>query len=121
MSLPVMLVLVFVSLFGLALLALRSLRRDDQARLKDGTRRITHITEVDGMEGPVVTLQDLFLFDYHAGVDEQGRFRGTLRPTGLRPHFLDTLADHGIPVPPGIFGSGDGRAGEYSRAGEFGR
>jgi pilus assembly protein CpaF len=87
-----------------------------QARLKDGTRRITHITEVDGMEGPVVTLQDLFLFDYHAGVDEQGRFRGTLRGTGLRPRFLDTLADHGIPVPPGIFGVGEhGRIGEHGR------
>jgi pilus assembly protein CpaF len=75
-----------------------------QARLKDGHRRITHITEVDGMEGDVITLQDLFLFDFHAGVDEQGRYRGALRSTGLRPRFLDTLADRGVAVPPGIFG-----------------
>ena len=81
-----------------------------QSRLKDGTRRITHITEVHGMEGDIITLQDLFVFDFHAGVDEDGRYRGALRGTGLRPRFLDTLADRGIPLPPGIFG-----AGEYLR------
>ena len=43
-----------------------------QSRLKDGTRRITHITEVDGMEGDIITLQDVFAFDFHAGVDEHG-------------------------------------------------
>jgi pilus assembly protein CpaF len=75
-----------------------------QTRLKDGTRRITHITEVSGMEGDVITLQDLFLFDFHAGVDEHGRFRGTLRSTGLRPGFLDRLIDRGILLPPWIFG-----------------
>ncbi|HZO63599.1 MAG TPA: CpaF family protein [Kribbellaceae bacterium] len=75
-----------------------------QARLKDGTRRITHITEVTGMEGEVITLQDLFLFDFHAGVDEHGRFRGTLRATGLRPGFLDRLADRGVRLPPRMFG-----------------
>jgi pilus assembly protein CpaF len=70
-----------------------------QTRLKDGTRRITHITEVEGMEGDVITLQDVFTFDFHAGVDESGAFRGTLRATGLRPRFLDRLADRGISVP----------------------
>ncbi|GAA1662926.1 CpaF family protein [Kribbella yunnanensis] len=75
-----------------------------QARLKDGTRRITHITEVTGMEGEVITLQDLFLFDFHAGVDERGWFRGGLRPTGLRPGFLDRLADQGVYLPPRMFG-----------------
>jgi pilus assembly protein CpaF len=75
-----------------------------QTRLKDGTRRITHITEVNGMEGEVITLQDLFLFDFHAGVDEHGRFRGTLRSTGLRPGFVNRLADHGIYLPPQLFG-----------------
>jgi pilus assembly protein CpaF len=74
-----------------------------QARLKDGTRRITHITEVVGMEGDVITLQDLFVFDFAAGVDENGRFRGTLRSTGLRPTFTDRLAEHGIPLPAGLF------------------
>ena len=76
-----------------------------QARLKDGTRRITHITEVDHLEGEVITLQDLFVFDFHAGVDERGRYRGVLRSTGLRPRFVDTLADRGIRVPPGVFGA----------------
>ncbi|MGE5133160.1 MAG: CpaF family protein [Gemmatimonadota bacterium] len=75
-----------------------------QARLRDGTRRITYITEVDGMEGAIITLQDLFLFDFHAGVDEQGRYRGALRPTGLRPRFLDKLADRGIRLRPEAFG-----------------
>jgi pilus assembly protein CpaF len=74
-----------------------------QSRLKDGTRRITHITEVTGMESEVVTLQDLFVFDYHAGVDEHGRFRGTLRPTGIRPALVEHLADQGIPMPAGLF------------------
>jgi pilus assembly protein CpaF len=75
-----------------------------QARLKDGTRRITHITEVDHLEGDIITLQDLFLFDFHAGLDERGRYRGVLRSTGLRPRFLDTLADRGVSVSPGVFG-----------------
>jgi pilus assembly protein CpaF len=71
-----------------------------QARLKDGTRRFTHITEVVGMEGEVITLQDLYLFDFRAGMDERGRFVGSLQPTGLRPYFLDKLADRGVPVDP---------------------
>ena len=74
-----------------------------QSRLKDGSRRITHITEVQGMEGEVVVLQDLFMFDFHAGTDEFGRPRGMLRPTGLRPMFLNRLADRGVQVPPGVF------------------
>ena len=74
-----------------------------QSRLKDGSRRLTHITEVQGMEGDVVLLQDVFLFDFHAGADEYGRPRGSLRPTGLRPTFLKHLADRGIQVPAGIF------------------
>ena len=81
-----------------------------QARLKDGTRRITHITEVEGMEGNVITLQDVFLFDFHAGVDDKGFHRGILRSTGLRPRFVGTLADRGISLPPGLF-----TAGEYPR------
>jgi pilus assembly protein CpaF len=74
-----------------------------QSRLKDGTRRITHITEVCGMEGDIITLQDLFLFDFKAGVDERGKFRGTLRSTGLRPQFTDRLIEHGISMPAGLF------------------
>lgn len=74
-----------------------------QARLKDGSRRITHITEVQGTEGEVVVLQDVFLFDFHAGTDERGNPRGVLRPTGLRPMFVNRLADRGVQVPQGIF------------------
>jgi pilus assembly protein CpaF len=77
-----------------------------QTRLKDGTRRITHITEVHGIEGEVIMLQDLFLFDFHAGTDEQGRHLGRLRSTGLRPRFVDRLADRGVTVPPGVFMAG---------------
>ena len=76
-----------------------------QTRLKDGTRRITHITEIVGMEGDVVTLQDIFVFDFRAGTDEYGRFRGQLRPTGIRPQFLDRLAEVGIVLPPEVFGA----------------
>jgi pilus assembly protein CpaF len=74
-----------------------------QSRLRDGTRRITHVTEVTGMESDVITLQDVFLFDYAAGVDEHGRFLGTLRPTGVRPLFIQKLADNGIHLPPALF------------------
>jgi pilus assembly protein CpaF len=76
-----------------------------QARLKDGTRRVTHITEIVGKEGDVITLQDLFLFDFKAGIDEQGKFIGQLQPTGLRPHFVDRLADRGIKLAPSLFAS----------------
>jgi pilus assembly protein CpaF len=74
-----------------------------QSRMKDGTRRITHLTEIVGMEGDVITLQDLFLFDYKAGIDPEGRFLGGLKSTGLRPRFLEPLAEHGITVPAEIF------------------
>jgi pilus assembly protein CpaF len=74
-----------------------------QQRLKDGTRRFTHVTEVAGMEGEVITLQDIFLFDFSAGVDEEGRFRGHLKSTGLRPVFLDKLQERGIRIDPELF------------------
>jgi pilus assembly protein CpaF len=81
-----------------------------QARMKDGTRRITHVTEIVGMEGDVITLQDLFLFDYSAGVDENGHFLGNLRSTGLRPRFMEKLAERGITVSPEVFATTGGRA-----------
>ena len=74
-------------------------------RLRDGTRRITHITEVQGMEGEVVTLQDVFLFDFGMGVDEHGKFRGHLKATGIRPKFAEKLQDHGIRLGPEVFSS----------------
>jgi pilus assembly protein CpaF len=74
-----------------------------QARLRDGSRRVTHITEIVGMEGEVITLQDLWVFDFKAGRDEHGRYLGQLRPTGLRPHFLEKLSDRGIELPQDFF------------------
>ncbi|MDQ2758032.1 MAG: CpaF family protein [Actinomycetota bacterium] len=74
-----------------------------QARLKDGTRKVTAISEVIGMEGDVITLQDLFTFDFAAGRDETGRFLGQLVPTGLRPSFTTDLADQGIELPATLF------------------
>ncbi|MFE4197481.1 CpaF family protein [Paenarthrobacter sp. NPDC056912] len=73
------------------------------SRLKDGTRRVTHITEVLGMEGEVVTLQDAFTFDFAAGVDAEGRFVGRTVPTGIRPRFVEKLADMGIYLPAEVF------------------
>ena len=73
------------------------------SRLRDGTRRITHITEVQGMEGDVITLQDIFLFDFGMGVDEQGRFKGHLKATGVRPKFAEKLADLGIRLGQEVF------------------
>jgi pilus assembly protein CpaF len=73
------------------------------SRLRDGTRRVTHISEVMGMEGEVIVLQDLYVFDYGMGVDEEGHFLGHLKSTGIRPSFADRLADHGIRLEPELF------------------
>ncbi|WP_078108121.1 CpaF family protein [Arthrobacter sp. SRS-W-1-2016] len=75
------------------------------SRLRDGTRRVTHITEVQGMEGDIVTLQDAFVFDYSAGVDANGRFLGKPVPTGVRPRFTDRFAELGISISPAVFGA----------------
>jgi pilus assembly protein CpaF len=73
------------------------------ARLKDGTRRVTHVTEVEGMEGEIITLQDLFLFDYGMGVDDDGRYMGRLKATGIRPTFSEELENQGIRLPADLF------------------
>lgn len=75
------------------------------SRLRDGTRRVTHVTEVQGMEGDVVTLQDAFAFDYSAGMDANGRFLGKPIPTGVRPRFVDHFAELGIALSPTVFGN----------------
>ena len=74
-----------------------------QARFRDGSRRITHITEIQGMEGEVITMQDLFLFDYGPGLDESGRQLGRIKSTGIRPKFAKRLAELGIEFAPEIF------------------
>jgi pilus assembly protein CpaF len=74
-----------------------------QDRLKDGSRKITSITEVQGMEGDVIVLQDVFMFE-QTGVSE-GRVEGQLRATGVRPRFTEKFEAAGIHLPPRIFGS----------------
>jgi len=77
-----------------------------QSRLKDGTRKVTQITEVSGMEGDVVVLQDIFVFE-QTGIDEKGKIIGQLRPTGVRPKFIEKFESLNIFLPPNIFGAGD--------------
>jgi pilus assembly protein CpaF len=72
-------------------------------RMADGSRRVTHVTEVQGMEGDIVTLQDAFVFDYSAGVDDNGRILGKPVSTGVRPRFTDRFNDLGITVSPSVF------------------
>jgi pilus assembly protein CpaF len=76
------------------------------SRLRDGTRRVTHVSEVMGMEGDVIVLQDLYLFDYGMGMDEDGKFLGRLKSTGIRPHCTERLANNGISLDASLF-SGD--------------
>ena len=73
-----------------------------QNRLKDGSRRITHLTEVQNMEGDIVVMQDLYLFR-QLGLDEDGKVRGKFESTGIRPKFIDRLQAAGINLPPEIF------------------
>jgi pilus assembly protein CpaF len=75
------------------------------SRFTDGVRRVTHITEVTGMEGQVVTLQDLFRFE-QTGVGEDGKIEGDMAPTGIRPSFAERFIATGIPLPEGIFVTG---------------
>ena len=65
-------------------------------RLRDGSRRITYVTEVLGMEMDTVVLQDVFTFDHHAGLDPSGKLRGTQQFTGIRPRFIEKFEEHGI-------------------------
>jgi len=74
-----------------------------QNRLKDGSRKIIAITEVQGMEGDVIVMQDVFVFE-QTGVDE-GTIQGRLRPTGIRPKFVEKFDVAGIHLPPNVFGS----------------
>ncbi len=73
-----------------------------QSRLKDGSRRITHITEITGMEGDVITMQDIFVFKQQ-GRDEKGRIIGSIVPTGIKPKFAEKLEESGITISSNIF------------------
>jgi pilus assembly protein CpaF len=72
-------------------------------RLKDGSRKVVKISEVQGMEGDIITLQEIFQFDYSAGFDENGNYKGKIKATGLRPQFMRRLNDYGVEIPPAIF------------------
>ncbi|MCZ2804470.1 CpaF family protein [Modestobacter sp. VKM Ac-2983] len=74
------------------------------SRLRDGSRRVTHVTEVLGLEGDTVTLQDAFHFDHSAGSDHDGRLLGRAVPTGIRPRFLERFAERGVTVAPRVLG-----------------
>jgi len=73
-----------------------------QARMRDGSRRIVNVTEVQGMEGDIIVLQDLFVFDQMG--EENGKILGRLRPTGIRPKFMTQIEDNNIHLPPSVFG-----------------
>jgi pilus assembly protein CpaF len=73
-----------------------------QSRLKDGSRKITSITEVQGMEGDVIVMQEVFTFE-QTGVSD-GQILGHLRPTGIRPKFTEKFEVMGINLPPSLFG-----------------
>ena len=72
-------------------------------RLRDGSRRVTHVTELVGMEGDVITLQDLFLYDWGMGFDDEGKALGRLKSTGLRPAFSEHLKNYGITLDADLF------------------
>ena len=78
-----------------------------QERMRDGTRKVTNITEVTGMEGDIITMTDLFVFE-QVGM-EAGKVVGRIRPTGLRPKFMDKIEYAGIHLPASVFGIGDRR------------
>jgi pilus assembly protein CpaF len=79
-----------------------------QSRLKDGSRKLINVTEVQGMEGDVVVLQDIFVFE-QTGLDEKGKIIGNLRPTGVRPKFLELFEQQNIYLPPTVFGTSSDR------------
>lgn len=73
-----------------------------QSRMRDGTRKITHITEVQGMEGEVIVLQDIFVYAQR-GINAEGKLIGSFKPTGIRPRFVKQLEDAGITLPAVMF------------------
>jgi pilus assembly protein CpaF len=79
------------------------------ARMQDGVRRVTHVTEIVGMEGDAITMQDLFLYHVTGDLDARGRVQGDLAATGLRPHFLERLAERNIKVDVNWFAPPAGR------------
>ena len=81
-------------------------------RMPDGSRKITNISEVTGMEGPMITTQDIFVFE-RSGYDENNRIRGTFQPTGIRPKFIERLESFGLRLDPDTFAEQPLRGGRY--------
>ena len=73
------------------------------SRLPDGSRRVTQISEIEGMEGDTIVMQDIFRFDYSMGVDTDGCYLGHLKSVGIRPKFSEQLEYMGIEMEPGLF------------------
>lgn len=78
-----------------------------QARLRDGSRKVVSVSEVVGMEGEIVVMQDIFLFQ-EEGMDDKGQLVGRYRPTGIRPRFSERLEAKGFQLPAEVFGYGAG-------------
>ena len=88
------------------------------SRLKDGSRRVTQVSEIQGMEGDIITLQDIYTFDYAAGMDAEGNYLGAQRPSGIRPGFAQKLADNGIHLADQAFGSAEGLIDDHLAVGK---
>ena len=73
-------------------------------RFRDGTRKVTQVSEVIGMEGDVITMSDIYSFDHRAGFDADGKVLGRIEPTGIRPKFTDRLKEAGIALPTELYG-----------------
>src|SRR5690606_702474 len=83
------------------------------SRLSDGTRRVKQISEIVGMEGDIITLQDISTFE-QTGIDENGRVIGRLRPTGIRPRCMDRLKAHGFEMAAEAFADAAPRAERWT-------
>jgi pilus assembly protein CpaF len=73
-----------------------------QSRLEDGSRKVLNITEIGGMQGEVITLQDIFVFKQE-GMNKQGKIEGKFQATGFIPKFVETLEKKGYKIPRGLF------------------
>jgi pilus assembly protein CpaF len=84
-------------------------------RFRDGSRRITQVCEVVGMEGGTITTGDIYSFDHSAGFDAEGHVLGTVLPTGVRPGFTDKFVEAGVTLPADLYGPDAAAIGGWSR------
>jgi pilus assembly protein CpaF len=69
-----------------------------QSRLRDGTRKVTSICEMTGMEGDVISMQEIFNFDMQGRLDNSGKFIGKFKPTGVKPYCLEKIRNNGVSI-----------------------